>query len=64
MTDIFSSRAMAVAALEGKVFLYVLNSIDQMRTNFKEKSRLEPIKEVSIQSVYSVHTSRLMIVLP
>lgn len=47
MTDIFSSRAMAVAAHEGRAYIYALKSMDEMRAEFKEKSRLEPIKAVS-----------------
>ena len=50
MTDISSSRAMAVAAHEGRAYVYVLKSMDEMRAEFKEKSRLEPIKEVRIRS--------------
>lgn len=49
-TNISSSRAMAVAAREGRAYVYVLKSMDEMRAEFKEKSRLEPIREVCIRS--------------
>lgn len=49
MTDISRSRAMAVAAHEGRAYVYALKSMIEMRAEFKEKSRLGPIKEVSIQ---------------
>ena len=49
MTDISSSRAMAVAAHEGRAYIYVLKSMDEMRADFNERSRLEPIKEASLR---------------
>ena len=42
---------MAVAAYEGRAYVYTLKSMYEMREEFKEKSQLEPIKEVSIRSV-------------
>ena len=63
MTDTSSSRAMAVAAHEGRAYIYVLKSMDEMRADFNEQSRLEPIKEASLRSLHSVNTLRLMIVL-
>ena len=41
---------MAVAAHEGRAYVYVLKSMDEMRAEFQEHSRLEPIKEVCILS--------------
>lgn len=46
----FRSRAMAVAAFEGRAYIYMLKSMHEMREEFKEKSHLGPIKEVSIRS--------------
>ena len=63
MTDTSSSRAMAVAAHEGRAYIYVLKSMDEMRADFNKQSRLEPIKEASLRSLHSVNTLRLMIVL-
>ena len=63
MTDTSRSRAMAVAAHEGRVYIYALKSMDEMRVGFTENSRLEPIKEVGIRTSYSEQTPRLMIVL-
>ena len=63
MTDISSSRAMAVAAHEGRAYIYVLKSMDEMRVDFNDRSRLEPIKEASLRSLHSVNTFRLMVVL-
>ena len=63
MTDISSSRAMAVAAHEGRAYIYMLKSMDEMRVDFNERSRLEPIKEASLRSLHPVNISRLMIVL-
>ena len=51
MTDMPRSRAMAVAAHEGRAYIYALKSMNAMRAEFKEDSRLGPIKEVSIRSV-------------
>lgn len=39
------SRAMAVAAHEERAYVYLLKSMDEMRADFKEKSRLGPIRE-------------------
>ena len=50
MTDIARSRAMAVAAHEGRAYVYVLKSMNEMRAEFTGTSRLEPIKEVSVRS--------------
>lgn len=63
MTDTSRSRAMAVTAHEGRAYIYVLKSMDEMRVDFKDNSRLEPIKEVGVRTSYSVQTSRLMIML-
>ena len=62
MTDIASSRAMAVAAHEKRAYIYMLKSMDEMRADYREQSRLEPIKEVSLRSFYAVRISRLLIV--
>ena len=62
MTDVSSSRAMAVAAHEGRAYIYMLKSMDEMRTDFKEQSRLEPIKEASLRSLYPADASWLMVV--
>lgn len=51
MTDMSRSRAMAVAALEGRAYVYALKSMNEMRVEFKENSRLGPIKEVSTRSI-------------
>lgn len=51
MTDMPRSRAMAVAAHEGRAYIYALKSMNEMRAEFKENSLLGPIKEVSIRSV-------------
>ena len=48
MTKVARSRAMAVAAHEERLYVYALKSMDEMRTEFKEKARLEPIKEVRL----------------
>ena len=49
---------MAVAAFEGRAYLYMLKSMHEMRAEFKEKSHLGPIKEVSTPSVQLVpHSS-------
>lgn len=63
VTDISSSRAMAVAAHEGRAYIYMLKSMDELRADFDERSRLEPIKEASLRSLHPVNTFRLMIVL-
>ena len=42
---------MAVAAYEGRAYVYMLKSMYEMRKEFKEKSQLGPIKEVSSLSV-------------
>lgn len=63
MTDISSSRAMAVAAHEGRAYIYVLKSMEEIRADFNKRSRLEPIKEASLQSLHPVNTFRLIIVL-
>ena len=63
MTDISSSRAMAVAAHEGRAYIYVLKSMDEMRVDFNERSRFEPIKEASFGSLHPVNAFRLMIIL-
>lgn len=39
------SRAMAVAAHEGRIYIYALKSMNEMRAEFKENSQLGPIKE-------------------
>ncbi len=62
MNDISRSRAMAVADHGGRIYVYALKSMDEMRAEFREKSWLEPIKEVSIGLALSEHTSPLMIV--
>ena len=54
---------MAVAAHEGRAYIYVLKSMDEMRADFNERSRLEPIKEASLRSLHPIGTFRLMIVL-
>lgn len=48
MIDTSRSRAMAVAAYDGRAYVYTLKSMNEMRADFKENSRLEPIKEVRI----------------
>lgn len=61
MTDMSRSRAMAVAAHEGRIYIYALKSMNEMRAEFKENSQLGPIKEVSNRSVWPVHDPRLKI---
>ena len=61
MSDISRSRAMAVAAHEEKVYVYALKSRGEMRREFREESRLEPIKQVGILS-FSFLRNRLMTV--
>ena len=51
MTDVSRSRAMAVAAHEGRAYVYALRSMDEMRVDFKENSRLKPIRGVSTWSI-------------
>lgn len=48
LSDKARSRAIAVAAQEGTVYVYMLHSMDNMRTALAEKSEFDPIKEVSI----------------
>ena len=47
LSDKARSRAIAVAAQEGIVYVYMLHSMDNMRTVLAEKSEFDPIKEVS-----------------
>ena len=53
---------MAVAAHEGRAYVYTLKSMWEMKTEFEEKALLAPIKEASIRSTWFVHTPRLMTV--
>ena len=62
MTNISRSRAMAVAAHEGRVYIYTLNPMNEMRAEFKEHSQLRPIKEVSNRSIWLMYTPQLTIV--
>ena len=48
LSDKARSRAIAVAAQEGIVYVYMLHSMGDMRTVLAEKSEFSPIKEVSI----------------
>ena len=63
ITNISSSRAMAVAAHEERAYIYALRSMDEMRADFNERSRFEPIREVSLRSLHLVNAFRLTIVL-
>ena len=51
---------MAVAAHEKRLYVYMLKSMDEMRADFKETSRLQPIKAVGIRFVQSPYTPQLM----
>ena len=51
MTNISRSRAMAVAAHEQRAYVYALKSMNEISADFKENSRLEPIKEVIMPSI-------------
>lgn len=42
---------MAVAAHEDRAYVYALKPMNEMRAEFKEKSQLGPIKEVSVRSI-------------
>ena len=48
LSDKSRSRAIAVAAQEGIVYVYMLHSMDNMRTVLVEESKFNPIKEVSM----------------
>ena len=50
MTNVTRSRAMAVAAHEGRAYVYALKSMNEMKAEFQRSLRLGPIREVSIQS--------------
>ena len=50
MTNVTRSRAMAVAAHEGRAYVYALKSMNEMKTEFQRSLRLGPIREVSTQS--------------
>ena len=61
MTNETRSRAMAVAAHEGRAYVYVLKSMNEMRAEFQRSLRLGPIREVCIQSAYLAHIFRLIL---
>ena len=48
LSDKARSRAIAVAAQEGIVYVYMLHSMGNMRTALAQRSEFNPIKEVSI----------------
>ena len=45
---------MAVAAVEGRVYLYALKSMREMREELEMTSNIQPIKEVSY-----IHTAQI-----
>ena len=61
ISDKARSRAIAVAAQEGIVYVYMLHSMDNMRTALAEKSEFNPIKEVSIPIYIRRHLSSITI---
>ena len=50
MTNVSRSRAMAVAAHDGRAYVYALKSMDEMKAEFQRNLRIAPIGEVSTQS--------------
>lgn len=50
LSDLSRSRAMAVAAFDGKIIIYALKTMDEMKNGVDGGSRgdnLQPVKEVS-----------------
>lgn len=61
MTNVSRSRAMAVAAHDGRAYVYALKSMDEMKAEFQRNLRIGPIGEVSTQSTQLAHTFRLIL---